>query len=80
MEAFDFYHEKYTLACRNKCHFKHYFLEICREKRAEILCECYKFIQELFVQILRYYMEKCVRACSILAAHLRLIRAARLKL
>ena len=66
MEAFDFYHGKYTLACRNKCNFEHYFLEICTEKRAEMLCECYERIRELFVEILKHSMEKIYRACTTL--------------
>ena len=65
MEAF-FYHGKYTLAYKNKRNYKHYFLEICTEKRAEILCECYECIRELFVEILRHSMEKCLRACTAL--------------
>ena len=44
MEAFGFYHGKCTVSCRNKCNFKYYFLEICVEKRAEILCAITAFI------------------------------------
>ena len=36
MEAFDSSNGQYTLPCRNKCHFKHYFLKICSEKRAGV--------------------------------------------
>ena len=53
MEAFDFYHGKYTLTCRKKCNFKYCFLEICIVKRAEIVSEGYEYIHELFVKISR---------------------------
>ena len=66
MQAFDFYHGKYILMCRNKCNFKYDILEIRTVKRAEILCECYECIQELFVKILRHSMEKCLRARTTL--------------
>ena len=66
MKTFDFYHGKYTLTGRNKCNFKYYFLKISIVKRAEILCECYECVEELFVKILGHSMEKCLRACTTL--------------
>ena len=57
----DFHHGKCTLTCRNKCNFTYYFLELCIVKRAEMLCEYYKYIHELFVKILRHSIEKYLR-------------------
>ena len=44
MEAFYFYHGKYTLTFRNKGNLNIIFVEIYTVKRAEILCECYECI------------------------------------